>query len=216
MLEKYEEQLPEDNIFMYCNKINKEAFTILTDEYNFRYLYKTELEIWKSLPFDDNYTETYEDFMTDYYNNVYKIRENEFYNKCIVVCNKNDEIIGSCFLWKLDEKINTLHWLKVKKEYEGKGIGRALISKILENIRKTDLPIFLHTQPGSYRAIKLYSDFGFKIITNDKIGNRINNIDKCITKLIENIPEKYFRKIKYIKVSKRYLDIFEEKNLNDF
>ena len=216
MLKEYKEQLPEDNIFMYCNKVNKKAFTILINEYNFRYLYKTELEIWKSLPFDSNYSETHEYFMTDYYNRVYKIRENEFYDKCIVVCNKNNEIIGSCFLWKLDEKINTLHWLKIKKEYEGKGIGRALISKILENVSKTDLPIFLHTQPGSYRAIKLYGDFGFKIITNEKIGNRTNNVDKCKTKLKENMSKKYFKKIKFTRVSKKYLDIFKEKNLNDF
>ena len=215
-MEKNKEQLPEDNIFMYCAKVNKRAFAKLANEYNFRYLHKTELEIWKSLPFDENYTEIYKSFMTDYYNRVYKIRENEFYDKCIVVCNKINEIIGTCFLWKLDEKINSLHWLKVRKEYEGKEIGRALITKILENIGKKDLPIFLHTQLGSYRAIKLYSDFGFKIITNDKIGNRINNINMCITKLKENIPKKYFKKIKYIRVSKKYLNIIKEKNLNDF
>ena len=216
MMNDYKEQLPEDNIFMSCNKVNKKAFNILTNEYNFRYLYKTELEIWKTLPYDNNYTKIHEYFMTDYYNRVYKIREKDFYDKCIVVCNKNNEIIGSCFLWKLDETINTLHWLKVKKEYEGKGIGRALISKVLENIRETDLPIFLHTQPGSYRAIKLYGDFGFKIITNEEIGNRINNIDKCKTILSDNMPKKYFKKMKFTKVSKKYLNIIREKNLNDF
>ena len=86
----------------------------------------------------------------------------------------------------------------------------------MENIKKTDLPIFLHTQLGSYRAIKLYSDFGFKIITNDKIGNRINNIDKCKTKLKENMLKKHFKKIIFTRVSKKYLDIFKEKNINDF
>ena len=211
-----QEQLPEENIFMYCDKVNEGAFTKLTNDYNFRYLYRTELEIWKSLPFDSDYTEANKLYMADYYNRAYKIRENEFYAKCVVVCNKDNEIIGSCFLWKLDEKINTLHWLKIKKEYEGKGIGRALISKVLENIEEIDLPVFLHTQPGSYRAIKLYCDFGFKIISNEKIGNRINNIDKCITKLEENMPKKYFKKIRYIKLSGEYLDIIEEKGLNDF
>jgi ribosomal protein S18 acetylase RimI-like enzyme len=170
--------MPEQNIFMYCDKINKKALTQMPNEYSIRNLYETELELWKALPFDNNYTATYKNFMDDYYSKVYENRENEFYNKCIVVCDKINEVIGTCFLWKFYE-INTLHWLKVRKEYEGMGIGRALISKILENTNKDDFPIFLHTQPKSYRAIKLYSDFGFKIITNKIIGNRINNINEC-------------------------------------
>jgi ribosomal protein S18 acetylase RimI-like enzyme len=207
--------MDEKNIFMCCEKINKKALTQIPDGYIIRTLYKTELETWKSLPFDNNYTGIYKKFMDDYYNRVYKIRENEFYNKCIVVCDKNNEVIGTCFLWKLYE-INTLHWLKVKKEYEGKGIGRALISKATENINKDDFPVFLHTQPESYRAIKLYSDFGFKIITNKKIGNRINNINECITILKEKMPKEYYRNIKYKRISKKYQKIIEEKNINDF
>ena len=216
MLEKHKNQIPEKHIFMYCEKMNEMAFTQLSREYKLRNLLKTELEEWKSLPFDGNYTEEYKGFMDNYFDNVYKIREKEFYNKCIVVCDKNNEIIGTCFLWKFHEKINTVHWLKIKKEYEGKGIGRALFTNVVENIDNNDLPIFLHTQPESYRAIKLYSDFGFKIAMNNKIGNRINNINDSIEYLKKNIPKKYFDKIGYINIPEKYLKIIEDNNINDF
>jgi ribosomal protein S18 acetylase RimI-like enzyme len=200
---------------MYCDKINKKALTQMPNEYSIRNLYESELESWKALLFDNNYTETYKNFMDDYYNRVYKNRKNEFYDKCIVICDKRNEIIGTCFLWKL-YGINTLHWLKVRREYTGMGIGRALISKIMENINKDDFPIFLHTQPESYRAIKLYSDFGFKIITNKKIGNRMNNTNECKIILKEKMPKEYYKKIKYKKISSKYLKIIDENKLNDF
>jgi ribosomal protein S18 acetylase RimI-like enzyme len=216
MLEEYKEHIPERNIFMYCEEINKKAFSQITQEYFFRNLNKSELEIWKSLPFNDEYTEVYKKFMNDYWNKIYKPRESEFFNKCIVVCNENNEIIGTCLLWKMDEKINTIHWLKVKNEHEGKGIGRALITKVLEKVNEDDFPLFLHTQPESYRAIKLYSDFGFKIVKNSKIGSRENDFEKSKEYMKKNIPEKYFGELKFSSVPNEYLTLIEENGINDF
>ena len=164
------------DVFMICKKINKRAFKNLSSEYFTRNLRKTELEIWKKLPFN-NYTEKEYNDMTEWYNMVYGKNEALFYNKCLVVCNKNDKIIGTGFLWNsYDGQINSVHWLKVIPEYENKGIGRALLTILFHSIKENDLPIYLHTQTGSYRAIKLYSDFGFKILTDKKIGQVNNNI----------------------------------------
>ena len=216
MLEKNKEEIPKDNIFMYCEKINLKALKPIPKGYFIRNLSKNELEIWKSLPFDGIYTENYKKIMDDYYNNVYRSNENIFYENCMVVCNDKNEIIGSCFLWKFYDMINTLHWLKIKKEYEGFGIGRGLITKLFENLSKNDFPIFLNTQPEGFRAIKLYGDFGFKIAKNYKIGKRLNNINDCLPKLKENMPEEYFMNIKYGYIPNEYLKIMEEYNINDF
>ena len=216
MLEKHKEELPKDNIFMYCEKINVKALRQMPEGYYIRNLLKEELEIWKSLPFDNNYKETYKEIMDNYYDNIYRLKENIFYNNCKVVCNDKNEIIGSCFLWKFYDIINTLHWLKIKNEYENLGIGKGLISKLVENLNNDDFPIFLHTQPESFRAIKLYSDFGFKIAKNNKIGKRLTNINECLPKLKENIPEEYFKNIEYGYIPNKYLKIIEENNINDF
>ena len=197
------------DIFMICKKIDKKAFKNLPKEYFARNLRKTELEIWKKLPFFEyEYTEKEHNIMTEWYNLLYGKNEELFYNKCLVVCNRKDEIIGTGFLWRsYDCQINSVHWLKVIPEYESKGIGRALLTILFQNIEEKDLPIYLHTQTGSYRAIKLYSDFGFKILTDSKIGKINNEINECKGILKKYIPKEHFRKIKYVKAPKRFLDI---------
>ncbi|MCL2472218.1 MAG: GNAT family N-acetyltransferase, partial [Treponema sp.] len=136
---------PDIGIFMMCKKINKNAFTNLSGEFHFRNLKRTELEIWKMLPFYEyGYTDKDKEYMTKWLNRVYGKTEELFYKNCLVVCNKNDEIIGTGFLWKsYDNRINSVHWLKVIPDYENKGIGRALLSELFGNIEKIDMPIYL-------------------------------------------------------------------------
>ncbi|MCL2699925.1 MAG: GNAT family N-acetyltransferase, partial [Defluviitaleaceae bacterium] len=48
---------------------------------------------------------------------------------------------------------------------------------------------YLHTQPTSARAIKLYSDFGFKLITDPAIGHRKNYLAESLPYLEKVLPE---------------------------
>jgi ribosomal protein S18 acetylase RimI-like enzyme len=146
---------------------------------------------------------------------VYKNKENIFYNTCKVVC-KDSKIVGTCFLWKLNDKINTVHWFKVKKEYENNGIGRALLSYLFKDIKIGDLPIFLHTQPESYRAIKLYTDFGFDIATNEYVGTRKNDIGDSKIYLQQHMPQKDYKQLRYFEIPKQYIEIINEEQINDF
>lgn len=84
------------------------------------------------MPFDDmKSAKEYNGFMTEYFNDVYGSKEDLFFQKCLFVCDKNDTPIGTCFAWKAYEKISTIHWFKVRKNYEGSGIGRALLSIVM-------------------------------------------------------------------------------------
>ena len=199
------------DIFMMCDKINKKAFVNLSNEYYIRNLKTSELEIWKKLPYYEyGYTEKDNENMSKLYKLLYGKNEELFYKKCLVVCNKKDEIIGTGFLWRsYDNQINSVHWLKVIPEYENKGIGRALLSILFKNTVNCDMPIYLHTQTGSYRAIKLYSDFGFKILTDKKIGQVNNNISVCREILKKYIPIEHYKKLKYTKAPKNFLKISE-------
>ncbi|MCL2835063.1 MAG: GNAT family N-acetyltransferase [Treponema sp.] len=205
------------DIFMMCKKINKKAFGNLSSEYYVRNLLKTELEIWKKLPYYEyDYTEENRENMTKWFNLVYGKNEELFYRKCLVVCNKNNEIIGSCFLWKsYDNRINSVHWLKVIPQYENKGIGRALLTILFKDAGKSDMPIYLHTQIESYRAIKLYTDFGFKILRDKKIWKINNDINKCKELLGKYIPKEHYRKIKYTKAPGDFLRIVNEKEFKE-
>ena len=205
------------DIFMVCRKIKTMAFKNLSDEYYVRNLQKTELELWKKLPFYEyEYTQKDNENMTKWFKLLYSKNEELFYKKCSVVCNKNGEIIGSCFLWKsYDNQINSVHWLKIVPQYENKGIGRALLTILFKDVVKKDMPIYLHTQVGSFRAIKLYSDFGFKILSDKKIW-KINNDINLIKELLKKyIPKEYLKNIKYSKAPKDFLKIINEKEFKE-
>ena len=101
-----------------CKALNSNAISELSDEYHVRTCRRDELDIWKEMPFDDmKSAKEYNGFMTEYFNDVYGSKEDLLFQKCLFVCDKNDTPIGTCFAWKAYEKISTIHWFKVRKNY---------------------------------------------------------------------------------------------------
>ena len=72
-------------------------------------------------------------------------------------------------VWKVYEAVITIHWFKVVKRY-GVWDRQALLSLVMRDLQSRITQSFLHTQPGSYRAIKAYSDFGFALLPIRFIG----------------------------------------------
>src|SRR5699024_8867433 len=107
----------EDNhIFMLCKQINSQAFSGLDSKYTIRKLNRDELDIWKTIHFDnESDKKAYKSFMDEYYQKHYADREKEFFKRCFVLC-ENDTIIGTCFTWKNKAGGWTLQWFKVKHE----------------------------------------------------------------------------------------------------
>lgn len=204
----------DNNLFMMCESVNQEALINLPEGYYFDLLKPSELEVWKAFPFDsEKQAFKYRPYMTEYFNNVYKSREDLFYERCILVRNKEGMAVATCFLWDAYGKINTLHWFKVKKEYENLGIGRALLSYLLKD---ASCPIYLHTQPGSYRAIKLYTDFGFAFIKDKKVGPRINQLQESLPYLKEHMTSHAYQNLKFNDAPKDFLNIVALSNVNEF
>ena len=189
-------EIPDRNLFMMCDELNEEALSKLPHGYFIRNCSKPELDYWKSIHFDDSQTaHSFGPFMTKFFNDVYAPKGDLFFDKCKFVYGNTLTPLATCLIWKAYNSINTIHWLKVKKEYEGRGIGRALLSFLLLELHEYDFPVYLHTQPSSYRAIKLYSDFGFNLISNPIIGRRKNDLFECLPILQEYMPKTYYDKL---------------------
>lgn len=202
------ESIPDLDLFMICEKVNANAFSDMPIGFHVRNCKKNELDVWKAMPFDNlELAKKYYDYMTKYYNSVYAKKGDLFFQKCLFACDKNNKPIGTCFEWKAYEKITTIHWYKVLKDYEGKGIGRALLSIVMKNISADEYPVFLHTQTSSHRAIKLYSDFGFHLLSDPIIGNRKNGLKESLTILKKHMPQKDFQNLQISKSPKFFLDI---------
>lgn len=192
-----EEEIPDYNIFMMCERLNHRALSDLHSDYYFRNCRQDELELWKAFPFDsDTVPVEYEDFMNQIIEDTYRGDMETFFQNTLFVCNKEGRPVATCSHWKAYGKINTIHWLKTLKAYEGKGIGRAVLSAIMRRFVDRDYPIYLHTQPGSFRAIKLYSDFGFHMLRGGRLGRRMNELEKCLPILKEFMPKKDFEHLR--------------------
>lgn len=212
-----EEQIPDKNLFMMCRKLENDAVITLPKDFHVRNCRKNELDTWKAIHFDTSeLAMEYYNFMTEYFNDVYLPKGELFYQRCMFVCDQNDKPIGTCFLWKSYNAIWTLHWLKVSKEYEGKGIGRALLSIVMKGLSESEYPIFLHTQPSSYRAIKLYSDFGFCLLSDPVIGDRQNDLEECLPILQKYMPRSDFEELKIARAPQFFLDAVCSTNINEF
>ncbi len=212
-----EEEIPDYNIFMMCERINQDALTDLNPDYYFRNCRPDELELWKAFPFDSDTVPTeYEDFMNQIIKDSYSGKMDTFFKNTLFVCTKEGTPIATCSYWKSYGKINTIHWLKTRKAYEGQGIGRALLSAIMRRFDSQDYPIHLHTQPGSFRAIKLYSDLGFQLLRGGRLGTRMNELEMCLPILKEFMSKKDFEGLEIIDTPDYLIRLLEDETTIQF
>lgn len=213
-----ESEIPDLNIFMMCTQPEQRAFRDLPPGYFIRSCTPADLPLWRAFPFD---TETpspeLDAFMRNFFEDVYGGQEALFFANTLWVCNAQGAPVATCASWKAYGKINTIHWFKTLKHEEGKGIGRALLTAVMKRFSPEDYPIYLHTQPGSYRAVKVYSDFGFHLLSGEvKIGHRTNDLAACLPILQRFIPEKYFRSIKQTPAPAALVELLKDETTVEF
>jgi ribosomal protein S18 acetylase RimI-like enzyme len=212
-----EEEIPDKNLFMMCEVLNRNSLTTLPASYSIRSCRPNELDIWKAMPFDDvNLATEYAGFMSDYFTTTYGGKEELFFANTLFVCDWQDKPIATCLIWKAYDEFNTIQWFKVLKQYEGQGIGRALLSIAMQGLEMRAYPVYLHTQPSSFRAIKLYSDFGFSLLAGDNFGIRENDLDECLPILEKFMPQEYFQKLRISTAPKEFEETLRKYTTNQF
>lgn len=70
-------------------------------------------------------------------------------------------------------------------------------------------PVYLHTQPESYRAVNLYSDLGFAIVVGDLPGPRPNDAAAAIDELRRVMPRRHFARLRTVAPPRHLVDVLE-------
>ena len=205
------------HVFMVCEELNLSAFGSLPPSYFFRHLSQEEVPLWIKYPFDGKeLTPDQRQFMSAYIAKTYDNNLEKLCQNTWVVNNQQHEILATCTRWKAYGVIQSIQWLKTKKEYEGQGIGRALLTKVLRSFTSDDFPVFLHTQSGSYKAIKLYSDFGFSIITDELAGPVPNQWEDALSVLKPCMKKEAFNRLHYTSCPKMLKELLADQSFLQF
>lgn len=209
--------IPDCNLFMMCESLNESALTVLPACYHIRTCRKDELEIWKTIHFDTP-SEAAENnaYMTCFFDRVYAPEGDLFFHKCLFVCDSDDRPVGTCTAWRNFGCATTIHWFKILRSHEGMGLGRALLSEVMHRLSPTDYPVFLHTQPASFRAIRLYSDFGFSLLTDAQVGHRSNDLETALPHLQKIMPKDVFAQLRHQKAPEWFLNAAATENQSVF
>lgn len=104
-----------------------------------------------------------------YFNNEYcNPYRSELYKRCVFVCNPDGVPVATATAWFMSSSLGMkswLQWISSDVNFQGKGLGRAVIAKALSAYK--DLPdtsdIYLHTQTWSHKAAYLYWKLGFEL-----------------------------------------------------
>jgi ribosomal protein S18 acetylase RimI-like enzyme len=212
-----EEDIPDLNLFMMCPSLNEQSLAPMPAGYSIRSCHPEEFAIWKAFPFETpEQVKEYDGFMTHFFHEVYGRDTELFFKNTLFACNTADMPVATCSSWKAYGKFQSIHWWKTLKGHEGKGIGRALMSVIMKRFTKEDYPVFLHTQPGSFRAVKLYADFGFHLLSGDRIGNRSNDLHHCLPILQEFLPRQDFDNLKIAVPPRWFLEALSHEGTHEF
>lgn len=125
------------------------------------------------------------------------LQDRTLLNNIFFLLNENNLIVGSCIAWQDKRKesiVSSLHWLVVDEEYQGRGLGKALCYTTMNRFKEQgNFPVYIHTQPWSWKAIFLYLSIGFKLQKTDTFSHYENEYYKAMTTLKQVITPKQFQ-----------------------
>jgi GNAT superfamily N-acetyltransferase len=187
--------IPYKNLLMKCTKINENAMSSLPVGYTFKWYEDGDESLWADIElsigeFDHMLKKQVEDFFRDgYFGNKEKLME-----RCLLVLDDNEKPVGTCTAWydmKENQKVPSLHWIAVNPNNQSKGIGRAILTETMKiYMEKGEMPVYLHTQPWSHKAIRLYLDFGFFAMKDETFSDFTNEYNDAISVLEGYMDEK--------------------------
>ncbi len=127
-----------------------------------------------------------------YFKKEYIPHLDELKKRSIFIQNQDGEKVATFTAWwnyttgRYDPSV---HWVGVKPEFQGLGLGTAITIKGLRLMKSIDngKDIFIHTQTWSYKAIGIYLKCGFEIIKDEAFGTYQNDYEKAMPILRDKI-----------------------------
>lgn len=154
------------DLYLVHNNLNNIIDCELPNGYKFVYFNKGDEKDWVEIEMSAGEFLSFEEGM-EAFNYYYKNHYEELKKLCIFIENENGQKIATATAFYLDVPENDItgnvHWVSVRKEYQGKHLSKPLISETLKQLRRLGhKKTLLHTQTHTWLAVKVYMDMGFE------------------------------------------------------
>ena len=115
--------------------------------------------------------------------------------RCLFLETENGEKVATASMWwKYSGKRRDpwLHWVAVKPAYQGRGLGKAVVSAAMSLLLEIegDRNCYLHTQTWSHRAVGVYEQMGFAVTDEQNLSNYGNESFNEAVRLLTEIRGK--------------------------
>lgn len=145
-------------------------------------MYKDGYEFdWAKIQTELNQFDTIEDALKCF-TDTFLDGSKDVYKKCFFIQDKYGKNIATASIWNgnhFGKTLQRIHWVAVSKNYQNIGLGKTLVSTALDlfnNLYSSDY-IYLTSQISSYKALNIYSNFGFKPYLSTMPKNFGMNLD---------------------------------------
>lgn len=161
---------------------------ILPVGYHFEFYKIGDRDIWIEIEKSAKEFSSYEEGLKAW-NRYYYGKDDELLNRMVfVVNNAGEKVATATAFYDINKKDKSgsgwLHWVSVKREYQGKGLSKPLISYVLNLMKSLGYThAKIPTQTTTWLAVKIYLDLGFVPIPE----NAVNSYKGwCIIKTLTN------------------------------
>jgi len=181
MLDK---SIPYKNIIMRMphDKVSAQPAPVLPDGFCFRSFQAGDESNWARietsvLEFDD------EAGAVRYFTRDYLPFLDDLKRRCVFILNGDEIPIATATAWYAKSSLGyqaSLHWVSVMPQYQGLGLGKAVVQEALAIFAMTDPgeAVWLHTQTWSHVAVRLYHKLGFVLLKTEQTAVATDNGEK--------------------------------------
>ncbi len=168
---------------------------VLPDGYSFSFYTQGDENAWAEITSSIGEFDSFEKAL-DYFQKKYIPYLDELKRRLIFIKNRDCEKVATFTSWwdyNNKRRLPSLHWIAVKKEFLGLGLGKAVVFQGLRDMIQIegDVDIYLHTQSWSYKAIGIYLQAGFCFINNGSLWGYKNEYYEALPILEEKV--RFFR-----------------------
>jgi ribosomal-protein-alanine N-acetyltransferase len=97
---------------------------------------------------------------------IYEMEQNRV-ARCWVM-REREHVVGYVCLWEIGDEVHVTN-IAVHPDSRRRGLGRMLLSSILDDARRRQLRVVgLEVRPSNQEALGLYDSFGFKVVGRRK------------------------------------------------